>query len=88
MLQLKKGQTGLGIMIIEGKHAEVGNGIFISDIQEGSIAEQAGLVVGDMILAVNQDELLGADYDTVSPLAFFLFCHHSKFFQYVLVFPM
>lgn len=31
---------GLGIMIIEGKHAEVGKGIFISDIQEGSAAEQ------------------------------------------------
>lgn len=27
-------------MIIEGKHAEVGQGIFISDIQEGSAAEQ------------------------------------------------
>lgn len=31
---------GLGIMIIEGKHAEVGQGIFISDIQEGSAAYQ------------------------------------------------
>lgn len=37
-----KGQYGLGIMIIEGKHAEVGQGIFISDIQEGSAAEQVG----------------------------------------------
>jgi hypothetical protein len=27
-------------MIIEGKHAEVGQGIFISDIQDGSAAEQ------------------------------------------------
>jgi len=27
-------------MIIEGKHAEVGQGIFISDLQEGSAAEQ------------------------------------------------
>lgn len=27
-------------MIIEGKHAEVGQGIFISDIQEGSNAEK------------------------------------------------
>lgn len=34
---------GLGIMIIEGKHAEVGQGIFISDIQEGSAAEQVQL---------------------------------------------
>ena len=53
-------------MIIEGKHAEVGQGIFISDIQEGSAAEQAGLIVGDMILAVNKDTLLGANYDSVS----------------------
>lgn len=27
-------------MIIEGKHAEVGQGIFISDIQDGSAAHQ------------------------------------------------
>ena len=27
---------------------------------------QAGLVVGDMILAVNKDTLLGSDYDSVS----------------------
>lgn len=108
-------------MIIEGKHAEVGQGIFISDIQEGSAAEQvthslaphfpsfsndrfhssrhtwlliiviriivlhatkngilrcihvhfyfallqAGLQVGDMILAVNMDCLLGSTYDEV-----------------------
>lgn len=79
-------------MIIEGRHADVGSGIFISDIQRESVAEevspiqskaktildemittrkkkiiisQAGLAVGDMILCVNKDELLGADYDTV-----------------------
>ena len=99
-------------MIIEGRHSEVGNGIFISDIQEGSVAEQvndrandclashlhngpflterllflfvclffnrhrqAGLTVGDMILCVNKDELLGADYETVgrSITEFFFF---------------
>lgn len=27
-------------MIIEGRHAEVGSGIFISDIQPESVAEQ------------------------------------------------
>jgi hypothetical protein len=37
---IKKGNQSLGIMIIEGKHAEVGQGIFISDIQEGSFAEK------------------------------------------------
>lgn len=59
---------GLGIMIIEGKHAEVGQGIFISDIQEGSAAEQAGLIVGDMILAVNKDTILGNNYDSAASL--------------------
>ena len=52
-------------MIIEGKHADAGQGIFISDIQPGSAAESAGLTVGDMILSVNEEELVGADYDTV-----------------------
>ncbi|XP_050740154.1 multiple PDZ domain protein-like isoform X4 [Eriocheir sinensis] len=58
-----KGQAGLGIMIIEGKHAEYGNGIFISDLQEGSVAASAGLLVGDMILCVNKEEMVGIDYD-------------------------
>ena len=35
-----QGNQGLGIMIIEGKHADLGQGIFVSDIQEGSAAEQ------------------------------------------------
>jgi C-terminal processing protease CtpA/Prc len=55
-------------MILEGKHAELGTGIFISDIQEGSPAEQAGLTVGDLILAVNKDTLLGSTYDAASSL--------------------
>jgi inactivation no afterpotential D protein len=38
-MRFSQGPTGLGIMIIEGKHAEVGQGIFISDLQEGSAAE-------------------------------------------------
>ncbi|XP_060849299.1 multiple PDZ domain protein-like isoform X1 [Rhopalosiphum padi] len=59
---------GLGIMILEGKHAELGTGIFISDIQEGSPAEQAGLTVGDLILSVNKDTLLGSTYDAASSL--------------------
>ncbi|KAI5693089.1 hypothetical protein M8J75_008131 [Diaphorina citri] len=65
--QQTQGQ-GLGIMIIEGKHAEVGKGIFISDIQEGSAAEQAGLIVGDMILAVNKDAILGSSYDSAASI--------------------
>ncbi|XP_070514878.1 multiple PDZ domain protein isoform X2 [Cardiocondyla obscurior] len=67
-VQVKKSQYGLGIMIIEGKHLAVGQGIFVSDIQEGSAAEQAGLQVGDMILAVNLDSLLGRTYDEATEL--------------------
>lgn len=78
-------------MIIEGKHSELGQGIFISDIQEGSNADkvsvhcshyilinvtsitnknsikylQAGLLVGEMILAVNKDLLVDCNYDSV-----------------------
>ncbi|KYN29769.1 Inactivation-no-after-potential D protein, partial [Trachymyrmex cornetzi] len=65
---LDDSQYGLGIMIIEGKHLAVGQGIFVSDIQEGSAAEQAGLQVGDMILAVNLDSLLGRTYDEATEL--------------------
>ncbi|XP_011881700.1 PREDICTED: uncharacterized protein LOC105569668 [Vollenhovia emeryi] len=67
-VRVKKSQYGLGIMIIEGKHLAVGQGIFVSDIQEGSAAEQAGLLVGDMILAVNLDSLLGRTYDEATEL--------------------
>ncbi|KAG8231568.1 hypothetical protein J437_LFUL011746 [Ladona fulva] len=68
MFSRNQGPQGLGIMIIEGKHAEVGQGIFISDIQEGSAAEQAGLIVGDMILQVNKDVILGSNYDSTASL--------------------
>ena len=63
---LKKGETGLGIMIIEGKHPEAGTGVFISDLQDGSVAEKAGLLVGDMILAVNGEDFVGASYETAA----------------------
>ncbi|KAI4469015.1 multiple pdz domain protein [Holotrichia oblita] len=65
-ITVRKGPQGLGIMIIEGKHADVGQGIFISDIQEGSTAEKAGLEIGEMILAVNKDPLLGSNYENVT----------------------
>ncbi|XP_068146218.1 inactivation-no-after-potential D protein [Drosophila tropicalis] len=58
----------LGIMIIYGKHVEVGNGIFISDLREGSNAELAGIKVGDMVLAINQDVTLESNYDDASGL--------------------
>ncbi|XP_053691628.1 inactivation-no-after-potential D protein [Sabethes cyaneus] len=68
MVSIKKGPAGLGIMIIEGKHAEAGQGIFVSDIQEGSMADKAGLNIGEMILAVNRDSLLGCSYETAASL--------------------
>ncbi|XP_074036607.1 multiple PDZ domain protein isoform X3 [Leptinotarsa decemlineata] len=64
----EQGNQSLGIMIIEGKHAEVGQGIFISDIQESSSAEKAGLEIGEMILAVNKDSLVGSNYETAANL--------------------
>ncbi|XP_026465681.1 inactivation-no-after-potential D protein-like [Ctenocephalides felis] len=65
-ITIKKGSQSLGIMIIEGRHQEVGHGIFVSDIQDGSPAQSAGLQVGDMILAVNKDTLLGCEYATAA----------------------
>lgn len=56
-------------MIVEGRHQELGKGVFISDIQPGSAAEQSGLAVGDMILCVNQLDLVGSDYETVRSLS-------------------
>ncbi|EDW62076.2 inactivation-no-after-potential D protein [Drosophila virilis] len=58
----------LGIMVIYGKHVEVGNGIFVSDLREGSNAEAAGVKVGDMVLAINQDVTLESNYDEATGL--------------------
>lgn len=66
ILNMTKCGASLGIMIIEGKHSDVGQGIFVSDIQEGSVAEQSGLAVGDMILSVNGDSLLNCNYETAA----------------------
>jgi C-terminal processing protease CtpA/Prc len=63
---LKKGESGWGIMILEGKHSIAGTGVFVSDLQPGSCAEQAGLLRGDMILAVNGEDFVGVNYDTAA----------------------
>lgn len=65
-ITMQKAGPSLGIMIIEGKHSEVGQGIFVSDIQEQSTAERAGLCVGDMILSVNGDSLIGCNYEAAA----------------------
>ncbi|XP_037942284.1 inactivation-no-after-potential D protein-like [Teleopsis dalmanni] len=61
-VQVKK-EGFLGIMIIYGKHADVGNGIFVSDLREESNAMLAGIKVGDLLLAVNKDVTLESSYD-------------------------
>ncbi|XP_053966990.1 inactivation-no-after-potential D protein isoform X2 [Anastrepha ludens] len=61
-VQVKK-EGFLGIMVIYGKHVEVGNGIFISDLREESNAVAAGVKVGDMLLAVNKDVTTESNYD-------------------------
>ncbi|XP_067629743.1 inactivation-no-after-potential D protein isoform X2 [Eurosta solidaginis] len=61
-IQIKK-EGFLGIMVIYGKHVEVGNGIFVSDLREESNAVAAGIKVGDMLLAVNKDVTLESNYD-------------------------
>ncbi|XP_055855779.1 inactivation-no-after-potential D protein isoform X2 [Episyrphus balteatus] len=58
----------LGLMIIEGKHVEVGKGIFISDLKEGSNAVEAGLKVGDLVLAVNKDVLVESTYEEAAAI--------------------
>ncbi|KAF7989727.1 hypothetical protein HCN44_008401 [Aphidius gifuensis] len=67
-IMAKKGHYGLGIMIVEGRHADVGKGIFISDVQIGSVAEEAGLEVGDMILGINSDTLLECTNDEATQI--------------------
>lgn len=44
-------------MVIEGKHAEVGHGIFVSDVQEGGAAEQVRITqVTFFIIISSRDE--------------------------------
>ena len=60
-----KGDRGWGIMIIEGR-GEMGSGVYISDIQAGSCAEEAGLSRGDLILSVNGEDFVGVSYNTAA----------------------
>ena len=40
--------------------------------QDGSIADTAGLLVGDMILSVNGEDFVGASYETAAKVGFCL----------------
>ena len=35
-------------------------------LKDGSVADSAGLLVGDMILAVNSEDFVGASYETAA----------------------
>lgn len=63
---IEKGDKGWGIMIIEGRAADIGTGVFISDIQAGSCAEKAGLARGDLILSVNGEDFVGVTYQSAA----------------------
>ena len=65
---LSKGDSGWGIMILEGKHSVAGTGVFVSDMQAGSCAEKAGLMRGDMILAVDGNDFVGVNYETAAKI--------------------
>ena len=67
-VSLQKGESGWGIMILEGKHSVAGTGVFVSDMQSGSCAEKAGLMRGDMILAVNGNDFVGVNYETAAKI--------------------
>merc|ERR1719219_568362 len=53
-------------MIIEGRHADIGTGVYINDIQAGSCSDEAGLAKGDLILAVNGEDFVGVSYSTAA----------------------
>ena len=46
---MQKTTEGLGIMIIEGSHKTLGKGIFISDIQQNSLAFKVSLKLIQLI---------------------------------------
>ena len=53
-IKMQKTTEGLGIMIIEGSHKTLGKGIFISDIQQNSLAFKVSfLLFLDVNLTLN-----------------------------------
>ena len=58
----------IGIKIEEGTNKAFGDGIFISDVQDGSPACLGGVQIGDMLLAVNMCDLLGASKEFTAEL--------------------
>ena len=63
---IEKGDRDWGIMIVEGRHADTGTGVYISDIQADSCADEAGLARSDLILAVNGEDFVGVTYNTAA----------------------
>ena len=58
----------IGIKIEEGNNDTFGAGIFISEVRNGSPAYHGGVQMGDMLLAVNMCDLLGASREFAAEL--------------------
>ena len=58
----------IGIKIEEGNSKTFGPGIFISEVRIGSPAYHGGVQKGDMLLAVNMCDLLGAGREFAAEL--------------------
>lgn len=60
---------GFGICVKGGKDA--GHGVYISRIEEGSLAERAGLRPGDTILEVNGTPFTSVSHDEALKVNFY-----------------
>ena len=58
----------IGVKIEEGNNDTFGAGIFISEVRNGSPAYHGGVQMGDMLLAVNMCNLLGASKEFTAEL--------------------
>ena len=58
----------IGVKIEEGNNDTFGAGIFISEVRNGSPAYHGGVQMGDMLLAVNMCDLLGASREFAAEL--------------------
>ena len=67
-VEVIKSQAGLGLSIAGGKGSDPykgdDEGIFVSKITDGGAASQAGLMVGDKLLSVNEHSLKDVDHYT------------------------
>ena len=55
---MQKTTEGLGIMIIEGSHKAFGKGIFVSDIQQNSLAFKVGSTYKNTNIILSERQFL------------------------------